>query len=408
MDNKYLRIKIEDILYLFVILTCVKPEGISEIAPRLNTIVYEYGFYLSAVITLFLFIASAMKRRSVSNFMILYLVFICYMVLDTLLHNGPFFVCINMWGRAIVILFLFESYRTKIVSLLRIYKYVLFALIILNLYYMIQYPQGMYIMEGTGYTSCWLLGYKSSFQYYFLPLITIALLLKHYCNEQITFILSMLFVHIESILALNVMFVVELVIFDVLLVFRLIDRLKLFNAKTYSMIVAAANVIFVFFLSTLINWQPVHYLFYEILGKSTTIFIRINAWTKGIQFIQEKILFGWGYTTGNEMRKLFGLSVIHLHNQFLMLFLQVGLMGTIIFVLLMVSVITKLELNKQLYSSKIISLSLFCLFISVLVEVFLTGTAVCVWPIIYLGQYCKEIDSLNYKRNVSVRLFRRD
>ena len=323
MDNKYLRIKIEDILYLFVILTCVKPEGISEIAPRLNTIVYEYGFYLSAVITLFLFIASAMKRRSVSNFMILYLVFICYMVLDTLLHNGPFFICINMWGRAVVILFLFESYRTKIVSLLRIYKYVLFALIILNLYYMIQYPQGMYIMEGTGYTSCWLLGYKSSFQYYFLPLITIALLLKHYCNEQITFILSMLFVHIESILALNVMFVVELVIFDVFLVFRLIDRLKLFNAKTYSMIVVAANVIFVFFLSVLINWKPVHYLFYEILGKSTTIFTRINAWTKGIQFIQEKILFGWGYTTGNEMRKLFGLSVIHLHNQCLMLFFQV-------------------------------------------------------------------------------------
>lgn len=391
----------EKFICLLIILTCVKPEGISEISPKLYSVLYIYGFYISFLIAISLFLIAAIKRRTVSNFMILFLLFIGYMIFVTVLNDGPIYTCVNMWIRSITILFLFEAYRDKMIDILYVFTWVLLILVGMNLWCMLRYPQGMYVMEGTNYTNCWLLGYKSSFQYYFLPLIVVALLFKHYCNKNIIFVVALVLVHIESILALNIMFVVELVVLDFFVYFKLINKVSVFNAKMYSAIIVAANFVFIFGLTKLIHWKPVYYLFNNILGKNTTLFTRMNAWFRGIQFIQEKFILGWGYTTSIEMRRLFGISVVHLHNQFLMLLLQVGLLGTIIFCLLMGKIIKSLYINKESYAAKIISLAIFCLFIGVLVEIFLTGTAACVWPIIYIGQYSEEFDLLNCKkRNV--------
>lgn len=398
--------KLEKIICGTIIFICIRPEGISEIYPQLYSIIYVYGFYLSCLMVAFLFLVTIGKRKNMSNFMITFFLFIGFMLFSTFLNDGPIRECFNMWIRPVTILCLFEVYENEIIDLLHIFEWVLLFLVILNLGYMIQYPQGMYVMEGTNYTNCWLLGYKSSFQYYFLPLITVTLLFRHYQSENLIFILSLLLVHVESILALNVMFIVVLVIFDVFFFFRLINRVNVFNAKTYSIIVAIANVIFVFFLSILIYWKPIYYFFNNILGKNTTLFIRMSAWSQSIQFIQEKLLSGWGYTTGTEMKKIFGFSIMHLHNQCLMLLLQVGILGTSLFFLIMIEVVRKLNTNKDSYAAKIISLSIFCLFISVLVEIFLTGTSVCIWPIIYSGYFCKEIDSFDHRRKKKIRLTR--
>lgn len=398
--------RLEKIICSGVILTSIRPEGISEIYPQLYSIIYVYGFYFSCLIAIFLFIIAIGKRKNVSNFMIIFFVFIGFMFFSTFLNDGPVHTCLNMWVRPITILLVFEVYRNKIIDLLHIFEWVLLILVILNLGYMLQYPQGMYVMEGTNYTNCWLLGYKSSFQYYFLPLITVTLIFRHYQNENLFFRLSLLLVHIESILALNVMFIVVLVIFDIFFFFKLVNRVNIFNAKTYLIVIVVANVIFAFFLSVLINWRPIYYFFNNILGKNTTLFIRMNAWSQSIQFIQEKFLAGWGYTTGTEMKKIFGFSIIHLHNQCLMLFLQVGILGTVIFGLLMIEVVRKLNINKEAYAAKVISLSIFCLFISVLVEIFLTGTSVCIWPVIYSGYFCKEIDLFDYKKKWIIKRIR--
>lgn len=379
------------ILIVFVIFTCAKPEGIANINPLIDKVLYYYAYILGVAIIAALFLIQAMKRRNISAPVVVILAFIFYMVVNTAIHNGPLDHCINMWIKAITILCVFEVYRNSIVDVMRSLEFVLLVLILINLYYMIYYPDGMYTNES-GYTACWFLGYKSSFQYYFLPLLMIATLFLYYRQEIALFLVIAIAIHVETILGWNVMLLITLFVYDVFLLFGVIHKTNIFNMNLYSILIVGLNIVVVFFFTIIFNMPFVYYIFNTVLGKNRTLLIRFDMWQTGLEYITKNLLFGYGYTTGTEMRSWFGIGQAHLHNQALMLLLQTGLIGTTVFFAFIMIVRKSLNDNRNLFSSKIISLTIFCLLLAVVVEVFMTGNASATWPIFFMGFYTKRVD----------------
>ena len=135
-----------------------------------------------------------------------------------------------------------------------------------------------------------------------------------------------------------------------------------------------------------------------MLGKTNTLLIRINSWNKCFKYILSSPIFGYGHTTGREMKSYFGINIVHIHNQFLSVMLQGGGIGLILFVTILVIVCKHLSENSDIESSKITLLVLFIFLISLVVEVFYTGQACLVWPLFLLAGDTKELHMQLIKR----------
>ena len=98
---------------------------------------------------------------------------------------------------------------------------------------MLLYPEGAY--STNMYQENWFLGYKSSFQYVFFPLLFLALVYNYYNNEWLNLGFVQMMIHVETILAWNAMFLVVLFIFDIILLCRLLRFEHLLNVRNYVM-----------------------------------------------------------------------------------------------------------------------------------------------------------------------------
>lgn len=382
----------EYILICLILIPVIKPDGIRETYASIDRLLYNHYFSLFAFgVALLLLFIYYMKRIRISSIMVVLCVSFLYLVFATYLNNGPTNTCISAWYKSIAIWSLLEVYRKKLYKPLRAMQIILEILVTLNLLLMLAYPNGMYT-DDIGYTACWLLGYKSTFQYYFFLLLTITLLFYLYRKEMKNLIFVMLIIHAETILAWNAMFLVALLIIDVCLALKITNNTKVFNVKTCTSVILGLNVTFTFFLGYIFNMSWIYYLINNILHKNTTLFVRFDIWQKGIEFISKRLLLGYGFTTGKEMISWFGINQVHLHNQFLMILLQGGLIWLVLFCLLMYLILNKLNENKELESSKVLLLIIFAIFVSVIVEIFTTGNSYLIWPIFILGYHTRQLD----------------
>ena len=379
------------LIIIFVSLFFIKPIGIEYLSETINSI-YDYGTYFAFFISVVLFVAKSMSRKRISTPLIIFIVYMAYMVLNTAFQDGPVINCMRIWGLSFATMCLFESFKKNYCMLLRVWEVLLSLLCFINLVMILQYPLGMYVLEGTGYTSCWLLGYKSSFQYYFIPLLLISSLFAQYKHEWKIHLFNLAIIHLSSVLAWNAMFVVSILIYDVLFFLKIYEK-EVFNVHNTSIVVIGTNVAFVFFSTIMTQFAPLYYFFNNILGKTNNLMIRFLNWNKSFEFILANPVFGYGHTTGREMMSYFHISVMHIHNQFLHVMLQGGGIGLILFVLIFYTVCKHIDDNHNLKASKSILLVLFALFISVVVEIFFTYLANLIWPITLLGYNIKELDT---------------
>lgn len=386
------------VLICFILIPTIKPDGISHTYVLIDRILYNnYSVILAFILSFFMLLLSLKKNRISIITMLLWMSFI-YLLIVTFLNNGPITSLATTWLKSIIICNLFETYKNDLFKPLRCIQIILEILVTANLLLIILYRDGMYTNE-VGYTDCWLLGYKSTFQYYFFLLLTITILFRIYMKERKNFIFVIVMIHIETILVWNAMFIVALAIIDVCLILNIMKKSMLFNVKTCTTVICGINIGFIFLGEYIFNMRFVYYLLNTVLQKNSTLLIRFDIWKTGLEYIKASPIIGYGFTTSREMLSWFGIHQVHLHNQFLMILLQGGIIWLILFCLFMYFVLKQLNKHKNLESSRIILLIIFAVFISVIVEIFTTGNAYLIWPIFILGYYTKEID-LQFEREI--------
>ena len=377
-------------LFLFsVLFSCIRPAGMHELMPFLDLVIYKY-LAVSCGTFVILFTMFKITQLQVSRIFVILFCYLLLLLFITYIKAGNVGLFVQSWFYPTVVICLFENNKGNAKFLFRSMFFILEFLVFVNLIFMLLYPDGAY--STTMYQENWFLGYKSSFQYMFFPLLLLALVYNHYYYEWLNLGIVLALIHIETIMAWNAMFLVVLFIFDIVLFCRLLRFEHLFSVQNYVASVILINILFVFFLIQLLSNPTLSYLFKDILGKSDSLISRITMWTMAIKNIISNPIIGLGYISSDDIVKLSGIRQGHVHNQLLQLVLTSGIVGFSIFMFYVWEVLRKMSKQYDLYLSRLVALFIWGIFLATIVEIFISPQAMCIWPLFFIGYYAKNLD----------------
>ena len=376
-------IKIKDIWMFMLILPLIAPEGLIIISPVLYKILYGYFRYASLGIVFAMFaVFHISKKKKMDIFLIFFFLLVAVNVGITWLHHEATYACIVVYINAIAVVMLSEIYENDIFELLDVIYVYLVILLILNMICIMAYPKGMYkLLSVEGYQENWLLGYKSSLQYYILPVYCIALIRVKYKEKKWFEYFVLLLIHIESFQVRNQMLIIGILLLDILLIFNLCRYTKIFNSITYCLGAIVLN--YLLLSMQILNSKTFMYIANEILHKNL-LTSRGRVWKITENWIRKSWIWGYG-RVDNEVRYLMYGNVAHSHNQILEFLFQGGIILLGCYLLINVYIAQKLYKNKDTYLAQILSACILALYIMTSVEIFTRALGAATWLIFALA-----------------------
>lgn len=390
---------------LLELVTLLVPDGLSHVAPMISKLVYTYTQTAAYGIIALHFIIVARRRSEVSGAFKVALALVLCSGLITVIRKGSLAEWWSVYSICLFSCMMVEIYKDKLDTLMLVALVILEFWIYINTLAMIVYPNGMYYLESNHTFNNWLLGYKSSLQYYFLPAICFTMINLRYRKQRMRSLLLMAVCLYQSFYVGNAMLIVGLTIIVVVYFTPMINLVHLFNIRNYVIAALAFGFVAVFATSLLFTLDVSANLM-QALGKSVLLSNRASIiWPITLSYIANNWLIGYGVLSTSTRVSMYGggLAYIHAHNQILELLFVGGVVLLAIFVLLVVLVSIKLMKTKRLESSKIFSLSLFALFIMLSVEVFTRRIACPIWLLFFLSYYSHELDA-QFKSRADCRL----
>lgn len=392
LQNKATNRALSYFLLVLLIIPLIVPEGLKVLAPMVYKLVYVY--WRMAVEMVIIVLPLFKKKFKLSNLVVCIIVFIVVSLIINFIHDGNY----TQWKDDFLILgvtcVLLEINKGKITKVLDIYGVILSIFVVINLLCLIKYPNGMYLSKETNYYQNWFLGYKSSLQYYVIPLASINWLKMKYSGKKINFLLVLTLCLVETYLSGNSMLLISFLLMMVFAFASLPKLTAMFNIKNYVIVIVAANILLILFNAWLVNTALGKSLLL-VLGKGTTLTWRASViWPNTIDYISRHLMSGVGVWKINDRRAIYRgvYGAIHAHNQFLEILFVGGLILLIAYILIHYLILRKMDTNKELNTSQILAASMFIIYIMCTVEVFLRPIASPIWLIILCGYYCKELD----------------
>lgn len=405
--KKTIEIPLKNFITCFLIVPLIIPQGLHALLPNFNILI-NYAKYLSVVLIVLAFVVNAFYRRGIEIPCVIAMAFPMMGLVVTFINGESVDGWITRYLIIIVSALLVSVYRNNLVGLIKNIRLYLEFLVIINLFFVLRYPTGFYETETFKHSN-WFLGYKSSLQCYVIPLVCFAWLESSYSGKRLHFFFIMTLCFIEALLCGNMMLTVGLAIIIVLYLAKLYKVTKIMNGVTYIIANATINVLLVGLnqIITRFSWMQ---SFLTVLGKTNAISGRTTVlWPKALRMIGERPLFGYGVYPGEWYVNIFGnRSMSHVHNQFLQVLLDGGLVLLFVYVLWVIYTAKKLTNSKELKSSQIVALCSFVIFVMATVEIIMTGvTYSAVWIVLFLGLYAQELDEQYSRVSKGLKLQRR-
>ena len=390
-----IRTILSNMLLLACVLPLIRPEGLATILPTLDTVVYVYWKYLAILIIILKFILYIVKGSRLSSGSIVLLGFVGLTFLITLSRGLGLTDWYHTFASCIAIIFLTEVEHNRLDRLLRTALLCIKILIYINFICMLLYPNGMYVTISNGYEMNWLLGYKSSFQYYLLPAVCFELLIMSYRRNKVRSYFFLAICLAETLLSQNAMLLAGLAILYIFFIFRLYKLVRIFNFWFYCIIAVVFNVLFVTFTQLVLTNNFINYIVVTILHKTLTLSSRASIiWPTTIEYIKKSPLFGYGVWSGDERIIMYNnvAGAIHSHNQLLEVLFIGGIALMSIYVIFHVIVGRKLSEFRNTIPAQVISAVLFILFTMTTFEIFLRQSGSFIWILYLFGIRSDELD----------------
>jgi len=387
------RIILTDAVLLGLVFLIVVPDGMSNISASVYKLLYGYGYYIALFVTMVFFLASKRESRGLSKWFVITFIFITGTFAVALFHGTGFGNWFNSFSILLLVALLVESQRYKLERLMLTFLLVLEFWIYINLVLMILYPDGMYYLESNHTYYNWILGYKSSLQYYLLPALCFGWINKEYGGNKIRFYVLMAVSLYETLATGNAMLTVGMIMFLVSALFRLVEIEKIYNVRNYLIGVLSLNIIFVFYIVWFAS-TGIGTLFLDITGKSVVLAYRSSIiWPITLEQILEHLYFGKGVLSSDSRVTMYnGLKgAIHSHNQLMEILFIGGIFLMILYVILHVYMGKRLSESKSLTTSRILALAVFVFYIMMVVEVFTRKVAAAVWLLLFLACISKAL-----------------
>jgi len=199
------------------------------------------------------------------------------------------------------------------------------ALILLaNLFVMLIWPDGWY--SG----GRWLFGMENNMLSTILPGITFCLLFSlKYKTKYIQAIIVSLAGVSEIFLGGSATSMISIVLFATIIIISLLWKKNIQNEKVwfFASIVVSYGII-KFFIQHYFS-----YLIVTLLGKDMSLSFRDIVWENALQYIPQKLIFGYGVE--NSAYTISKITGMHMHNMYLDILYKCGIIGALVFYLML-------------------------------------------------------------------------
>lgn len=387
------------ITLFLLIVPIMEPEGIKAISPFLGNLIW--GFYtrtLTAGIISIVFLFVTIKRKRIDAPIVCILFYVVASAVISIIKLDSLDGWFSRYLCIICAAFLLAIYQPNLSRLIKVVTIYLKILIIINFVLVLLYPNGMYASNTYEYNN-WLLGYKSSLQYYVLPAIAFSWIDAVYCRKKSKITNFYIFFGLcitEAALSRNAMLLIGLSLEAICIALHMERRTKLLNGITYFISSFILNGVILFFIQIMLNMPFISNILIR-LGKDITFTGRTNiVWPNAIEAIKKSPIFGYGVLTSSENIWMLGrgrLGVIHAHNHILQIILDGGFFLFAVYLVFVVIVIYRMMHYKNLQSTQILGMSIFVLLVMSTVEIFTRNSGTGVWMLFILCAMTNDLDS---------------
>jgi len=314
----------EMILFL-TILIIIKPAFITEIQSlALVNQIINYIQIMLLFILIFLIIGN--KKFQLNNITFYIILYQIILAIPTFMYNGSYWDYFSTFVQiADVSLLVSLVYTKKREYVFLNAMFWAMALILLaNLFVMLIWPDGWY--SG----GRWLFGMENNMLSTILPGITFCLLFSlKYKTKYIQAIIVSLAGVSEIFLGGSATSMISIVLFATIIIISLLWKKNIQNEKVwfFASIVVSYGII-KFFIQHYFS-----YLIVTLLGKDMSLSFRDIVWENALQYIPQKLIFGYGVE--NSAYTISKITGMHMHNMYLDILYKCGIIGALVFYLML-------------------------------------------------------------------------
>ena len=350
---------IKTIFYILLLFSFFEPGFLEYCYPSISTI-YTAFRYISFIIITFLILSSKSFSRIIIHITVYLLVLFVSSIINSLSTIEALNICVRLLTICLVTDY---GIRKDTKNFLNAICIVLNILIIYNFITLMLYPQGMYT-NSTGYTKNWVLGYKNTHILYIIPAIILNYVRKNYNKEKLSIFdyIIILISLVSTLIVNNSTGIVGIILLLGIILFpNIYNNTKIFNSKNYFV-----SYISLYIGIVVMRLQNIFkFLIVDMLHKDLTFTGRIYIWDKVIEAIKAKPILGYG----NSMYQ-YSINTFTTHNTLLDVVYKTGIIGLIIYILLLIRAVKQLYIYRKTTISKILSIGLLIYFIMMITEAY--------------------------------------
>lgn len=394
-----LKISIEEILAALILISCLNGTYISVCIPAFN----YYMFFIRIVLIIFIVVKNILGKKRYSDIMKYIILFFGWMLFVTIVKKQGVFNFFYSISIPYLMTCYLDSRRqsAKIRKIFCVWRNILFVLLISDIISMVLYPNGLY--STAEYTNNWFLGYKTIRLTYILPLCIFQTIIgtRKKGSTILVCLLSIFDLAFSKATAASVG--LSIVCFTII-VMKVSEKLRFGHVqmgeeirKSISRISTHYRIIFVVVIIGVVailnsnRYGAVQYVVENVLKKDSTFTSRTILWGKTLNLIYNAPLTGYGYISAASYQELFNnMFYTSPHNFVLSLLLNGGVIGTMIYLTIMV------KFFRQAYRVKTTSAIVSCLGIICCFIVGMTSSTMLYTLgdfLLFIIPFCKNISS---------------
>lgn len=407
-QRNLLRINIKDVGYwlllVFLTLPHMKPAYLSRI-PAVDLIIDILRGASFLIIVLWYVI----KRKSVSLVIILVAVWQAFLVYSTLVHAGEVYNSIVSAFSILSVMLLYDTaYNSEKNTFLSAQLFCFELAIYINLLTEILYPKGLYTsVSSVVHTENWFIGYYNNHTQYFIPALMFAWLYWARIRKVLRPFLLTAAIFVSAILVWSGGVLLSLLCMTLVFLFFK-NRTKLLNYYTYWLM----HIVFFVGVYVLHIHEWFDWLLVGILGKLSSLTFRIDLWERTLKLIVKSPIIGHGVQSSiTRASEVYLVHGVHAHNMLLEQLYQGGVIGLILWVIIVIVAGRKLMKYGYTLESKIISTAFLGWCVATLVEPFTTPFLMGMFVIAYrsnrgetLAKDCTTAESHREKPRIRHRM----
>lgn len=337
-NNSLTQIKKSDIIAAIVLCSCL---NISYINSLLGTLA-SFFFPIRMIEIVLMAICLLSYRKRISPTFIVITIYILYLIVRTKQCGGDWVYSIRQLSLPYTAVIYMEWIRHKpnCINRLKVWKYLLRILILVDFATMILFPNGLY--SSTMYSNNWFLGYKSArlpFIFAMLGIDTCIDITEKGNVSLSTWLFSLISCYelwkSDSMGA----FAGVIVLFGGIVISSSLKENSKWNKVVYyllnSKVFLPVYGVIVFLTVIVQNSRIILYVVQNIFHKDPTLTTRTMAWAAFVKLISKSPWFGYGYLPTEQYQYLSNnMYVTSAHNMVLSLLITGGIAGIAIYVLL--------------------------------------------------------------------------